>query len=213
MQIITCLMIICLNSGVVLAGRWMVDNNGGKVWEPGKPFYKYVTWSGAYDENGYATGWGVLQWYWMLDGKGIRYEGEMKDGIYHGTGKIINCDSSSYDGTWYNGEKTGGLIVMANGESYSGKINNNSVAYPWLIRSPIPKEIGDFVRRYYYLDGIFGGTFKAEGYVETVNDNRIEIRITSDRDFYYGNTHIYWNALIWDDYDKWHYPADWSNLW
>ena len=231
MQVLICLSLICLNASVALAGNWITDSNGGKIWNPNPVSGESITWSGAYDSNGRATGWGVLQWYRngipgeqyegeMQDGQpngtgkevytnGDYYEGEFKNYLHNGTGKRVYADGGTFDGTWVDGKRTYGVITMPNGEFYSGEFSYNDAAYPWLIRSPIPKEIGDFVRRSYHLSGLFGGTFTAEGYVEDVSGNKIKIRITSNSDFYAGDTHLCWNAVIWDDYNDWHYTRYW----
>ena len=133
----------------------------------------------------------------------------MQDGFYHGTGTSVAVNGTIYEGKWVDGKKTYGTLTMPNGESYSGAFSYNSVADSSLIRSPITKEIGDFVRRSYHLNGLFGGTFTAEGYVEDVSGNKIKIRITSNSDFYAGDTHLCWNAVIWDYYDDWHYTRYW----
>ena len=208
MQALICLSLICLNASVALAGNWITDSNGGKIWNQNPVSGESITWSGAYDNYGRATGWGVLQWY--RNGiPGSQYEGEMQDGFYHGTGKSVTANGTIYDGRWVDGKKTYGTLTMPNGESYFGKFSYNDVADPSLIFSPITKEIGDFVRRSYHLGGLFGGTFTAEGYVEDVSGNRIKIRITSNSDFYAGDTHLCWNAVIWDDYNDWHYTRYW----
>src|SRR5882757_1967314 len=55
-----------------------------------------ITWS-AECYHGLAHGQGVLQWY--QDGKPIaRYEGEMKDGLANGAGKITYANGTRYEG-------------------------------------------------------------------------------------------------------------------
>lgn len=64
-----------------------------------------ITWSGEC-EHGLAQGKGVLQW--LRDGKPTeRYEGEMKDGLYEGTGKITYANRARYEGEFKAGERDG----------------------------------------------------------------------------------------------------------
>ena len=64
-----------------------------------------ITWTGGC-EHGLAQGKGVLQW--TRDGKPAeRYEGEMQDGLYEGTGKIVYADRARYEGEFKAGERDG----------------------------------------------------------------------------------------------------------
>ena len=78
-----------------------------------------ITWSGEC-YHGLAHGQGILQWY--QGGKPIaRYEGEMKDGLANGSGKISYANGPRYEGEWQNGERYGrGTFTFANGARYTG---------------------------------------------------------------------------------------------
>jgi hypothetical protein len=83
-----------------------------------------ITWSGdCY--HGLAHGTGVLQWY--QEGKPIaRFEGEMKDGLANGQGKISYANGTRYEGEWQNGERYGrGTFTFANGARYVGEFRDN----------------------------------------------------------------------------------------
>ena len=93
-----------------------------------------ITWSGDC-EHGLAQGKGVLQW--TRDGKPAeRYEGEMKDGLYEGTGKITYANRARYEGEFKAGERDGrGTYVFPGGGRYTGPFRegrpNGQGAYVW----------------------------------------------------------------------------------
>lgn len=103
-----------------------------------------ITWSGGC-EHGLASGTGVLQWF--QHGKSIaRYEGEMKDGLANGRGKIAYANGSRYEGEWLNGERSGrGTFVFGNGARYVGDFRegkpNGRGTYTWLNGN---RYVGDF---------------------------------------------------------------------
>ena len=83
-----------------------------------------ISWSGEC-YHGLANGIGVLQWF--QKGKPIaRFEGEIKDGLANGTGKIAYADGSRYEGDWQDGERNGrGTFVFTNGARYVGEFREN----------------------------------------------------------------------------------------
>ena len=93
-----------------------------------------ITWSGDC-EHGLAQGKGVLQW--SRDGKPAeRYEGEMKDGLYEGTGKITYANRARYEGEFKAGERDGrGTYIFPSGGRYTGPFRegrpNGQGAYVW----------------------------------------------------------------------------------
>lgn len=83
-----------------------------------------MSWSGAC-EHGLAQGKGVLQW--TKDGRPTdRYEGEMKDGLYEGQGKIVYADKAGrpegrYEGEFKAGERDGrGAYIFRSGAKLIG---------------------------------------------------------------------------------------------
>mmetsp|Transcript_15871 Transcript_15871/g.36285 ORF Transcript_15871/g.36285 Transcript_15871/m.36285 type:complete len:204 (-) Transcript_15871:808-1419(-) len=53
---------------------------------------------------------------------GNKYEGEWKDGKYHGKGKLIYADGRQYEGDWFQGVNHGkGSFLYANGDRYVGE--------------------------------------------------------------------------------------------
>ena len=106
-----------------------------------------ISWSGAC-EFGLAQGKGTLQW----TRNGVptdRYEGEMKDGLYEGQGKLTYADKARYEGEFKAGEGDGkgtyvfpsgarlisefregrpqghGMYVWTNGDRYIGDFRDN----------------------------------------------------------------------------------------
>ena len=52
----------------------------------------------------------------MTDWSGSHYEGEMKDGWFHGKGKFIYPNKVTYEGDFYKGEFHGkGVLTYPNG--------------------------------------------------------------------------------------------------
>ena len=106
-----------------------------------------ISWSGACD-YGLAQGKGVLQW----SRNGVptdRYEGEMKDGLYEGQGRLTYANRARYEGEFKAGERDGkgtyvfpsgaklitefregrpqgrGMYVWTNGNRYIGDFRDN----------------------------------------------------------------------------------------
>eukprot|EP00960_Hanusia_phi_P066417 766393-Hanusia_phi.AAC.18 len=55
---------------------------------------------------------------------GNKYEGEWKDGKYHGKGKLIYADGRQYEGDWFQGVLVNhgkGSFLYANGDRYVGE--------------------------------------------------------------------------------------------
>ena len=73
-----------------------------------------ISWSGACEYD-LAQGKGVLQW----TKGGVptdRYEGEMKDGLYEGQGKLTYANKARYEGEFKAGERDGrGTYIFASG--------------------------------------------------------------------------------------------------
>jgi len=58
---------------------------------------------------------------------GTKYDGDVKDGLWHGRGKLYNTRKGElYDGEWGNGKRSGqGLRVWPSGERYDGAWKND----------------------------------------------------------------------------------------
>ena len=58
------------------------------------------------------------------------YEGEYKDGEYHGQGIYSYPDGSKYEGKWKDGEKHGqGILTSPGGNKYVGKIQEWGISW------------------------------------------------------------------------------------
>ena len=56
------------------------------------------------------------------------YEGEFKDGKYHGKGTFYWNDGAKYTGDWESDTKHGrGILIMPNGEKYDGDFFNQTI--------------------------------------------------------------------------------------
>ena len=60
---------------------------------------------------------------------GEKYEGEWKNGKYHGQGTLTSPDGSKYEGEWKNGVFHGqGTFTLPTGEKYEGEWKDGK---PW----------------------------------------------------------------------------------
>lgn len=110
---------VATHLGVASAGQWITTD---EVWDDGRPQpNETYTWSGGHDNDGYASGQGVLQWY--VDGKPTnRYEGNMTRGKINGKGVCTFVSGNRYEGDWIDGRRTGrGTFTWANGSRYEGE--------------------------------------------------------------------------------------------
>ena len=106
-----------------------------------------ITWTGGC-KNGFADGEGIQQWYinnaptYRYEGRmegGIRngfgkstastntrtYEGEWRDGRFHGKGVLVDPQGNRFDGTWEAGQLVGkATVTYRNGAGYEGEIKN-----------------------------------------------------------------------------------------
>ena len=103
---------------VYAEGQWITTD---KIWDDNRPQpNETFTWSGGHDNDGYATGYGVLQWY--VDGENDnRYEGNMSRGKINGEGRCTFASGNYYEGDWIDGRRTGkGVFTWQNGNCYEG---------------------------------------------------------------------------------------------
>jgi len=118
-----------------LAGEWIADARGCRVWNPNPSAQEAVSWSGSC-KDGFAEGEGVVEWSrnglpyernegaWRRGRQGGhalqvwttgRYEGEVRDGIPHGHG-ILVIGEARYEGEFSDGKPNGeGVLRNANG--------------------------------------------------------------------------------------------------
>jgi len=104
-------------NGNIYEGNW---NKDFKLDGPGKYYLK--------DDKVLAEGnWedGELKYARVFLPNGDLYEGEIKDSLYNGKGKLITTNKDIYEGEFVDGEKTGiGKIVFSDGTIYEGNLNN-----------------------------------------------------------------------------------------
>jgi len=101
---------------------WVVADTGAKVWDEEPLPGEIVKWSGAMDDEGYATGIGLLQF--IQKGKvGVTFEGQMLKGKYNGKGIYKWADGDVYEGQFVHNEPNGkGIFRYVNGDFYEGDV-------------------------------------------------------------------------------------------
>ncbi len=108
---------IIFKNGNIYHGNW---NRNFKM--EGKGIY-YLK-----EENVFAEGnWvdGELKYARVFLPNGDIYEGELKDSMFNGQGKLISNNNDLYEGNFVNGEKTGkGKITFSDGTVYEGEFEN-----------------------------------------------------------------------------------------
>ena len=73
--------------------------------------------------DGKKTGIGIYVW-----NNGNIYEGEFKDDLMHGTGKLYIVEKGTYEGEFVEGKKTGeGTFNFSNGDTYKGAWLNDKM--------------------------------------------------------------------------------------
>jgi len=118
----------CLLASSVSAGAddkaspeagWIKDTKGCKVANPNPKPGETVAWSGPCP-NGIADGTGVLL-FSMGSKESSRYEGDLKQGVISGRGKLSTPDGATYDGDWVDGKPDGyGKYNAPDGSSFVG---------------------------------------------------------------------------------------------
>ena len=108
---------IIFKNGNIYHGNW---NKNYKMEGKGKYYLK--------EENVFAEGnWvdGELKFARVFLPNGDIYEGELKDSMFNGKGKLISYNNDIYEGDFVNGEKTGkGKIAFSDGTKYEGNLEN-----------------------------------------------------------------------------------------
>lgn len=106
--------------------RWATDPRAiCKLFDPDPLPKETVTWSGGC-KSGYATGFGVANWY--DDGKFVeREKGNFQRGVLaHGIGSVDFANGDKYSGEFQDGEMDGrGTYLFANGDKYVGDFKAN----------------------------------------------------------------------------------------
>lgn len=108
-----------LASGVFAGGYQRTRDGKTLVWNNDPKPDDEATWSGARDDEGYATGRGTLAWYQkqrkLVTGSNLpaekaalisRYTGEMKRGKLDGAVVALDSNGKRYHGTFVNGRKS-----------------------------------------------------------------------------------------------------------
>lgn len=130
---------------------WIADKRGCKVANPFPREGETITWSGEC-KNGFATGQGVLQWF--FNGKpDDRYEGNLDQGWAEGRGVLNKGDGGKYDGEWKHSMQEGaGRYDAPDGSVYDGQWKNGKPNGPGQYRTP---EGRMFMGQ--WKDGVFEG--------------------------------------------------------
>jgi hypothetical protein len=202
------------------------SGTGTLTWfKNGKPSGGYVGERAA----GKANGHGINVWL-----GGDRYEGGWKDDMPNGKGTYTWANNSGYQGGWDMAKKQGkavyiwpngdrfegiydkdlpvsGLYIKADGRRYVATINNDGLIQPSDQRIYTTddrlsvRQVGTKVCR---AGSPVLGMLKTKmvGFVETVTDTRVQIRIVDPGTLFgqnYRSLPIGQNTIIWDDPDKW----------
>src|SRR5258708_32629581 len=79
-----------------------------------------ITWTGGC-KNGFADGEGIQQWY-VNNAPTFRYEGRMEGGARNGFGKsTASSNSRTYEGEWRDGKFHGkGVLIDPQGNRFEG---------------------------------------------------------------------------------------------
>ena len=130
-----------------LAGDYLTDASGCKVWDPNPAPNETSSWTGAC-VDGYLSGQGRQEWIvagqpsgtsegefvkGKLEGKGVRtfsngtrYEGDFVDGELSGQGVTTAADGTVYSGAFAKSLRSGkGVLTMHDGQRYEGEFKNN----------------------------------------------------------------------------------------
>ena len=106
-RILVCGILVLLLANVANAARYQRATDGKTlVWNNLRGVAEQVTWSGARDSDGYATGKGTLTWY-RLGSVVNSYTGKMVHGKFEGP-VIKEQGQTRLQATFVNGEKAGG---------------------------------------------------------------------------------------------------------
>ena len=118
---------LCLDrdDNAVTLVLYHVGNPRCAKWNPHPRANETISWTGGC-AGGKLSGRGVFIWY----GNGkedSRYEGEMREGKYHGRGIETFLSGNRYEGGWREGKKHGrGIYTDGKGNRYEGEWRNNN---------------------------------------------------------------------------------------
>ncbi len=109
----------------MLSTEWIKDAQSGcAIFNKNPQANEAVSWSGDC-VNGKASGKGKIQWY-QAEKLTSYYEGEMKEGQYHGYGAYTSANAGSYEGNYkYNKFQGHGTLTYADGSRYQGDWKDN----------------------------------------------------------------------------------------
>jgi hypothetical protein len=112
-------------SNIMLSTEWIKDAQSGcAIFNKNPQANEAVSWSGDC-VNGKASGKGKIQWY-QAEKLTSYYEGEMKEGQYHGYGAYTSANAGSYEGNYkYNKFQGHGTLTYADGSRYQGDWKDN----------------------------------------------------------------------------------------
>lgn len=196
---------------------------GTLLWfKDGKPNGNYV----GERKGGKANGHGINTWL-----NGDRYEGSWKDDAPNGKGTYTWTNGSGYQGDWREGKKHGRAIyIWANGDRFEGLYENDKPVSGTYIKADGSRYLADTtseaigpgsrlftaeerlsVRRVGTKvcrtgSNLFGlMEAKLVGFVETVTDDKVQIRVV-DTGFggqNYLGIPVNAGTILWDDPENW----------
>ena len=109
-----------LYDGTTYIGSWE-DNKysgKGKITYRDKSTNEMCEYTGTFKNNKY-DGKGLLY------SNGMVYDGDFKDGLFEGSGKLTDGNGDEYNGTWKKSSLVQGIIKYANGDRYEGECAYN----------------------------------------------------------------------------------------
>ena len=135
------------NNNIIYCGEWTKEgiiNGKGRMYKPKNEIFIEGEWA-----NGSLV-------YGRLIGDKKIYIGSIEDNQFHGKGKLINFEHSSYEGFFSNGKKSGhGKLTYTDGCSYEGNFNNDEIdGYGEFIWNDGNYYKGDFTKGIFHGNGL-----------------------------------------------------------
>lgn len=127
LTLVLVLAFIITTRAVYADGAWIVTDNGTKIQNAYSEPNETGTWSGGADNDKYATGKGIAQWF-ETGTLVMSYEGNMLQGKASGKGILTWSDGDRYEGDFVDGNMTGmGIFTCISDDRYEGEFVNGQM--------------------------------------------------------------------------------------